>query len=92
MPSIYGKFAMHRIQTPDGRNAIMLVPEKDDDVLRYVHIDDPDDERTLDSAAIEFRVCGEGDHPPDSYLTLDYPAEDLTLHFGPYVAVAKKLN
>lgn len=89
MPSIHGNFAMHRTTTPDGRDAVMIVPEREGELgLRYSTEEMPVEETTL----IEFRRVDGGEHPPGSYLTLDYPESDMTLHFGPYVASSDRLN
>ena len=80
---------MHRIATPDGRNAIMVVPEIEGDRdLRYSTEEMPVEETTL----IEFRRVDGGEHLPDSYLTLDYPERDMTLHLGPYIPLQRKTN
>ena len=89
MPSIHGNFAMHRITTSDGRNAVMIVPERTGDQdLRYSTEEMPISETTL----IEFLRVENGTYPPDSYLTLNYPESDLTIRFGPYVGNRENLN
>lgn len=78
MASIHGNFAIFRTKTPDGKNAIMLVPEGLDIGLAYSANDEKDE-----SGEIDFGLTEGGENPPESYLTIRY-ADDFVLHFGPY--------
>lgn len=79
MQSICGSFAMHRIKTVDGKNAIMLVPEPDDSAP-MLHGSGFTDE----SEPITFEAVEGGESPEDSYLTITLNNGDK-IHFGPYM-------
>ena len=78
MRSIHGNFAVFRTKTPDGKNAIMLVPEGIDVGLTL-----SDNEGKDMSGDITFETVQGGENSPDSYLTVRYPGDE-TIHYGPY--------
>jgi hypothetical protein len=80
MQSIHGSFAIHRTQTVDGRNAILLIPNPVDEFPLNFSMDDERGE----GAEIYFGNVQGGEFPPDSYLTLVF-SEEYSIDLAPYV-------
>lgn len=65
-----GNFAVHRTKTVNGKDAILVIPEPDGEVL------------LLDECPMSFELFRGGENPPESYLTVTHGNGDRT-HFGP---------
>jgi hypothetical protein len=83
--SIHGDFAIHRTKDANGKDAILLVPERFDLPLLY----GAEDSDGLCEISFE-RVEG-GGNPPDSYLTITYP-DGGKVHFGPDIVLSRTKN
>ena len=76
---IEGRFRIHRTQSANGSNAILVIPETPNDVL------------TLDKKEITFEHVDGGQYDPDSYLTIT-DTENNKIHFGPDTVVKRLTN
>lgn len=72
MISIHGSFAIFRTQTPDGKDAILLLPEPVGEVLTYVNGND-------EPAEISFKDVTGGEGDSKSYLTLEFDHAEVQL-------------
>lgn len=79
MQSIHGSFAIHRVRTVDGHNAIMLVPNPVDELPLSFSMDDARD----DIAEIHFPDVQGGRFLPNEYLTLVF-SDDCKIELPPY--------
>lgn len=74
-----GNFAVHRAKDLNGKDAVLVVPEPDGEIL------------LLDDSPISFGRVEGGDNPPDSYLTVTY-ADGDKVHYGPQIVTDKMKN
>lgn len=79
MQSLHGEFAIHKIKTPDGRDAIMVVPNPVSEAPLTFSWKDTDE-----SAEVYFGNVDGGENPSDTYLTLVFPG-DYRVCLGPYL-------
>jgi hypothetical protein len=72
--TIEGNFSVHRTKTVNGKDALLVIPERNGDVL------------TLDECDISFERVDDGNYPPDTYLTItNY--DGVKIHLGPDIVV-----
>lgn len=79
MRVLEGNFAVHRAKTINGKDAILVIPEPDGEVL------------LLDECPVSFEYVTGGENRPDSYITIRHADGDV-VHFGPDIVLSRTKN
>lgn len=79
MRVLEGNFAVHRAKTVNGKDAILVIPEPDGEVL------------LLDECPVSFEYVAGDESNPNEYLTTTR-SDGMKIHWGPDIVLSRTKN